>query len=240
MKKHSGIYAAVGAQGVALMDVRRGRGRWRFLDPIGAQLWDRVTRGAEPRVAVEELATQWALRGVPAERVRADLTRVATDLQAAGLLTAVHRPPAAAAPPEVLFVSARPVPARRRLAAHAGLATALVLLRLLPLRWTMAVARAATRLPGRAATRAEAVAVHSAVRRAAAAWPGSRIACLEESLASFITAALTGRRMRWVLGARFSPYGAHAWTEAGGQIIGQDRDERIWPYIPALQVEHPN
>ncbi|MGW0896784.1 lasso peptide biosynthesis B2 protein [Streptomyces goshikiensis] len=240
MTKHPGVYAAVSASGVALMDVRTGRGRWQFLDPIGAQLWEKVSCGTDPTDAVEELAAQWALRGVPAERVRVDLTRVADQLRTAGLLGAALRPPTPEVPPALLFAPRQPVSFRRRLAGHAGLAGALVLLRLLPLRWALSAAQAATRLPGRAASRAEAVSVHSAVRRAASAWPGSRIACLEESLACLLTAALCGRRVRWVIGARFSPNGAHAWTEAAGQIIGQDREERVWPYVPALQVEHPN
>jgi len=63
------------------------------------------------------------------------------------------------------------------------------------------------------------------------------VACLEESLAAHFTAALTGRHVRWVVGARFAPHGAHAWIEAEDAIIGQDESDRVWPYVPALQVE---
>ncbi|OEV09348.1 hypothetical protein AN218_23080 [Streptomyces nanshensis] len=122
------------------------------------------------------------------------------------------------------------------MAGHAGLLLALALLRCLPIRIATTAARAVTRLPGRAALPLEADAAFAAVRRAARYWPG-RAACLEESLAAFFAAALTGRRVRWVLGARFTPQGAHAWIEAGNAIIGQDESDRVWPYVPALTVE---
>ncbi|MYV95680.1 lasso peptide biosynthesis B2 protein [Streptomyces sp. SID1034] len=128
----------------------------------------------------------------------------------------------------------RPATGRAR-----GLFAALLLLRLLPIRVAVAGARAATRLPGRAALPQEAEAAFAAVRRAARLWPG-RAACLEESLAAHFAAAFTGRRVRWVVGARFVPQGAHAWIEAGTAIIGQDESDRVWPYFPALQVERSN
>ncbi|WP_446040144.1 lasso peptide biosynthesis B2 protein [Streptomyces sp. SID1121] len=124
---------------------------------------------------------------------------------------------------------------RRRLAGHLALFGALVLLRCLPVRFAVTAARAATRLPGRTATVEDAEAAVAAVRRAASWWPGR--ACLEESLAAHLTAALTGRRVGWVMGARFAPHAAHAWIEAAGHVIGQDEIDRVWPYVPALTVE---
>ncbi|OEJ23134.1 hypothetical protein AR457_37635 [Streptomyces agglomeratus] len=126
-----------------------------------------------------------------------------------------------------------------RLAAQVGLALALTLLRCTPLRFTIACARAAARLPGRAATVAEAEAIHAAIRRVARAWPG-RAACLEESLAAFLACALTGRRARWVLGASLWPQGAHAWIETDGAVVGQAPEDRVWPYVPVLRVERSN
>ncbi|MEU9412337.1 lasso peptide biosynthesis B2 protein [Streptomyces sp. NPDC048281] len=96
--------------------------------------------------------------------------------------------------------------------------------------------RAVTRLPGRTAGVEEAEAAFAAVRGAARWWPG-RAACLEESLAAHFTAALTGRRVTWVIGARFAPQGAHAWIETEGHVIGQEETDRVWPYMPALKVE---
>ncbi|MFJ8589650.1 lasso peptide biosynthesis B2 protein [Streptomyces sp. NPDC093595] len=124
---------------------------------------------------------------------------------------------------------------RHQVAAQAGFALAVALLRCTPIRVAIAVARAASRLPGRPATIGQAQSLHAAVRRAARPWPG-RAACLEESLASYFAGALTGRRTRWVLGARFFPHGAHAWIEAEGAVIGQAEEDRVWPYVPVLRV----
>ncbi|MFH8635475.1 lasso peptide biosynthesis B2 protein [Streptomyces goshikiensis] len=240
MKRASGVHAARTSDGVALMDTRRGRGQWRFLDPVGAQLWARTTTGTAVNDAIDELVAYWSTRGVDADKVRTDLRAVADDLESARLLTGAEEPPTAGVSvPMVRFASTAAVPLRQQIAGQAGLAFALVLLRCLPVRCSVAVARAATRLPGRAATADEAAGVHAAVRRAARGWPG-RAACLEESLGAYLAAALIGRRVRWVLGARFAPHGAHAWIEAEGVIVGQAETDRVWPYVRALQVECSN
>ncbi|MGW5098211.1 lasso peptide biosynthesis B2 protein [Streptomyces nodosus] len=235
MNTRTGVYAASSPDGTALMDIRTGRGQWRFLDPVGAPLWQKITDGATPAAAINDLTAYWHSRGADPVQVRTDLTALADDLERAGLL---HCAPPTAQPgrTEVRFATPTPVGAARRLAGHAGLLLALVVLRLLPIRFAIAGARAATRLPGRAALPQEAEAAFAAVRRAARFWPG-RAACLEESLAAHFAAALTGRRVRWVIGARFIPQGAHAWIEAGTAVIGQDETDRVWPYVPALQVE---
>lgn len=234
MSARTGVYAAPGPDGIALMDIRTGRGRWRFLDPVGARLWQQITDGASPAAAIDELTAYWHSKGADADQVRADLTALTRDLQRADLL---HRsPPAPSRTAEVRFADPSPPTTARRLAGHAGLLLALTVLRLLPFRFAVAAARAATRLPGRTAQPPEAEAAFAAVRRAARLWPG-RAACLEESLAAHFTAALTGHRVRWVVGARFTPQGAHAWIEAGTAIIGQEETDRVWPYIPALWVE---
>ncbi|MER6503706.1 hypothetical protein ABT218_31255 [Streptomyces sp. NPDC001455] len=37
-----------------------------------------------------------------------------------------------------------------------------------------------------------------------------------------------------LIGARFTPHGAHAWIEAAGDVIGQGESDRVWPVrIPA-------
>ncbi|MER8159984.1 lasso peptide biosynthesis B2 protein [Streptomyces sp. NPDC094472] len=237
MRGRTGVYAAPSPDGIAVMDVRTGRGQWRFLDPVGARLWQKITDGATPAAAVNDLTAYWQSKGADPDQVRTDLTALADDLERADLL---HRAPGAAQPgAEVRFAIPAPVGAAQRLAGHAGLLLALLLLRLLPIRFAIAGARAATRLPGRAATPEEAQTTFAAVRRAARLWPG-RAACLEESLATHFAAALTGRRVRWVIGARFIPHGAHAWIEAGTAIIGQEETDRVWPYTPALKVERPN
>ncbi|WP_375256776.1 hypothetical protein [Streptomyces sp. MNP-20] len=35
---------------------------------------------------------------------------------------------------------------------------------------------------------------------------------------------------------RSTPAEAHAWTETGGTVIGQDPANRLWPYAPALRI----
>lgn len=232
----TGVYAALGPEGIALMDARRGKGRWRFLDPVGSQLWLTITGGTAPEAAVELLTARWQDKGADADRVRADLGALAADLQRAHLLHPAARPLTTRDGAEIRFDTPVPAGPVSRAAGHVALFGALVLLRCLPVRFALAGARAVTRLPGRPATAAEAQEAFAAVRRAARVWPG-RAACLEESLAAHFAAALTGRRVRWVIGARFTPHGAHAWIEADGSVIGQDESDRIWPYVPALQVE---
>ncbi|HEY8985466.1 MAG TPA: lasso peptide biosynthesis B2 protein [Streptomyces sp.] len=230
------LYAALAPQGIALMDTRRGRGQWRFLDPVGARLWVAVADGASPADAVDQLTARWQAEGADPQQVRADLTALAADLDRTGLLRPAARPAPRPAP-GVRFATAAPVSLLDLAAGHLALAGALLVLRCLPVRFAITAARAATRLPGRTASAEDAERALAAVRRAARWWPG-RAACLEESLAAHLTAALTGRRVRWVVGARFDPHGAHAWIEAAGHIIGQDEPDRVWPYVTALEVEH--
>ncbi|MEV2201488.1 lasso peptide biosynthesis B2 protein [Streptomyces fradiae] len=85
-----------------------------------------------------------------------------------------------------------------RLAAAAGLALALVLLRL-PFRHTVRAARLARRLGRRELEAARAEALVGAVRHTARWWPG-RAACMETSLGAVLAAALLGRRLDWHLG----------------------------------------
>lgn len=233
------VHAAVTPEGVALLDVRRGRGRWRFLDPITAELWSKVTGGQSTDDAIDDLVHSWRLRGADPDQVRRDLTRVTAQLKDAGLLVEARRPTLRAVPPVVRFAGVARATWGDQIAAQAGLALALALLRCLPIRVTISAAQAATRLPGRPATVAEAERLHAAVMRATRGWPG-RAACLEESLGVHLAAALTGRRVRWVLGTSFMPRNAHSWVEAEDSVIGQDPADRVWPYSAALQVEHPN
>lgn len=231
----TGVYAAITPQGAALLDARHGRGRWRFLDPVGARLWLEILGGAAPADAVDALTAHWQRQGADAGQVRADLTALAADLESTGLLLPVDRS-ARRAPPCVRFAPEARAGMLQRLAGHAGLGAALVLLHFLPVRVALTAARTATRLPGRTATVRDAEAALAAVRRAARWWPG-RVACLEESLAAHFAAALTGHRVTWAIGARFAPHGAHAWIEAAGCVIGQDETDRVWPYMPALKVK---
>lgn len=227
------VYAARGPAGAAVLDLATGR--WTILDPIAAGLLDLPTGRREREAAIEEATARWAATGADPDRVRADLTRVAADLDRLRAGRLVHHIPPGP-PPTVRFApTARPA-FRGWAAAGIGLAAALLLLRFLPIRHVVAVARAAGRLPGRPARAQDAEAVLAAVRAAGKWWPG-RVACLEESLAVHLAVVLTGRSVRWVLGARFTPRGAHAWIVADGCVIGQDENDRVWPYLSVLTTE---
>lgn len=224
------IYASRSPAGAAVLDLATGR--WTLLDPIAADLLDLPADVSERAAAIEEFTARWAATGADPDRVRADLTRVAADLDRLRAGRPVHHS-LSGPPPTVRFAPTVRPSVRDRASAFIGLAAALLLLRLLPIRHVTAVALAATRLPGRPARVHDAESLLAAVRSAGRWWPG-RVACLEESLAVHLAAALTGRRTRWVLGARFAPRGAHAWIESDGHVIGQDETDRIWPYLPVL------
>lgn len=60
-----------------------------------------------------------------------------------------------------------------------------------------------------------------AARDWAAHWFPGRAACLENSLAAFIFAALHGRRVDWCIGCRLLPAESHAWIQASGRPAGE-------------------
>ncbi|MFP1629844.1 lasso peptide biosynthesis B2 protein [Streptomyces sp. 5K101] len=235
MTHTTGLYCAITAHGTALLDTRHGRGQWRFLDPISTELWQRIVAGTPTADAIDTLTRSWAARGADSQTVRTDLTRVADDLTKRRLLTPAAVADPSPRPARVRVARHQPSTFPARLAAHTGLALALTLLRCLPLRLTLTLARTARRMPGRPASLTRAEALHAAVRQAARGWPG-RAACLEESLATLLAGALTGQRMHFVLGATFLPHGAHAWNEADGHIIGQAPEDEVWPYEAVLKI----
>ncbi|WP_424893430.1 lasso peptide biosynthesis B2 protein [Streptomyces sp. XH2] len=223
----------------AVMDIRTGRGRWHHLNTTAALLWHRLTDGASLERTVDGLVEAFVGQGADEGAVRADLAALVGQMRELGLLGA-----RTAAAPEPVAVAVRPavptttpVGAGDRVVGVVGMATALILLRCTPIRVSITAARALARIPVRPAAPEEADRLVAAVRRAARFWPG-RSACLEESLACYLAAVLRGRSVAWVVGARTAPAGAHAWNEAGGQVVGQDAADRLWPYAPALRIEH--
>lgn len=230
------VYTAITPAGAAFLDTRRTRGRWVFLNPTGAALWQRLADGTPAETAIKELTAHWAMRGALPGQVQADLALLTQSFAAARLEPAASAPPAVPAPGTIRFTRPGwPPKTVDRLAGITGLAAALVLLRCLPVRTVIALARAGVRLPVPPAAPEEADAVFAAVHRAARAWPG-RAACFEESLGAFLAALLRRRRVHWVLGVRFAPAAAHAWIETAEAVIGQDEADRAWPYTPALRV----
>ncbi|MFI6986692.1 lasso peptide biosynthesis B2 protein [Embleya sp. NPDC050154] len=110
-----------------------------------------------------------------------------------------------------------------RAVAHLSLWTGTLLLTL-PLRHTLRCAAGVRRVLGRrGATVRQAERHHATIRLAARRHP-SRIACLETAIATTLIAALHGRRVTLVLGARFDPTELHAWIETNGTIIGETNE----------------
>ncbi|MBO0802128.1 MAG: lasso peptide biosynthesis B2 protein [Nocardiopsaceae bacterium] len=105
-------------------------------------------------------------------------------------------------------------------AEFAALVLALLMLRCLPLRVTITIAGVIGRLGTRPAAAAEALDAVSAVKQAAAWWPG-RAACLETPLAAYIALALRRRRADWCIGCRLSPVEPHAWIETAAGPAGE-------------------
>ncbi|MER6917148.1 lasso peptide biosynthesis B2 protein [Streptomyces sp. NPDC000594] len=221
----------------AVMDIRKGRGRWRHLNASAAHLWRDVTEGMPLDRAVERLAVRLEAQGAEPTTLWADLDALTGQLAETGLLTADTAPPL---PPENRTIRTplppgTPLTGADRSAGFLGLLTALTLLRCSPFRTTVGTARALGHLGRTPATADQTDRLFHAVRHFARLWPG-RAACLEESLAVYLAAALRGLQVTWVLGARTAPAAAHAWVEAEGEVIGQDPADRTWPYVPALKV----
>ncbi|GLF97799.1 lasso peptide biosynthesis B2 protein [Streptomyces yaizuensis] len=123
-----------------------------------------------------------------------------------------------------------------RTAAFAGLALALVLLRL-PFRHTVRTVRWARRLGHLRLTPGRAEALVAAVRHTGRLWPG-RLACAETSLGSVLAAALLRQELTWCLGARFSPPPTeyHAWAELPGAGPVGEYTEGGWHHHAALRI----
>lgn len=123
-----------------------------------------------------------------------------------------------------------------RCAAVAGLALALVLLRL-PFRYTVRAVRWSRRAGRRPMLPAQADIVVTAVKHAGRMWPG-RAACMETSLGAVLAAALLGRRLDWCLGVRFSPPPVeyHAWAELPGHGPVGEYTAAGWHHHTALTI----
>jgi hypothetical protein len=93
--------------------------------------------------------------------------------------------------------------------------------------------RLGTKVTGR---RADLASAQNAVR--AVRWVGrftpARVACLEESVSSFLLLAFLGREVTWIQGMASDPVQMHAWVEVDGRPV----EEPAWAeeYIPMLRV----
>ncbi|MEU5690122.1 hypothetical protein DEJ48_39130 [Streptomyces venezuelae] len=131
--------------------------------------------------------------------------------------------------------TARPTePRRDRLVAAVSLALSLAMSRW-PLRWQIAAVQLVRGLPHARLARLDAL--YAAVLAVIPRWWPGRIACMEISRATVIATALTGRRARWVLGARFLPHAAHAWAEVPEGAVGRDIGDAVdRPWMAVLAV----
>lgn len=116
----------------------------------------------------------------------------------------------------------------RRIAGVLGFWTAIILLRF-SLKHSIALFAALKRRTPALATVAE-TADAVAAARAAAKWFPGRAACLENSLATALTAILMRRSPDWCIGVRLMPYAAHAWVEVEGTPVGE-QPEPDRPFI---------
>lgn len=208
---------------IVALDVARDR--WLWLSPDAAHVLDAVLHHGSTAPLAQALAAQ----GQDEAQIRTVLAHAEEALVADGLLPAppgmkplVKAAPAAGPPP-----LAGRVRGRHRLVAVVGLMLAVALVNVLPLCRLLALLAVVRRLPP--ATGRQAGALHAAVLAARPGWWPGRLACLEVATATMVAAALTGRRVHLVLGARPLPNEAHAWVVTpGGDAVGAHAADRPW------------
>ncbi|RKT54599.1 lasso peptide biosynthesis PqqD family chaperone [Saccharothrix australiensis] len=132
------------------------------------------------------------------------------------------------APPERVRLAPR-----TRLSALAAVAVAAPLTRLPPkvLRAVLALASRGAR----AATAAQASAAREAV--VASSLRCAVNGCLQRSIATALLCRARGTWPTWRLGARTTPFGAHAWVEAEGRMIDEPLPDGY--YVPLITVGPP-
>jgi hypothetical protein len=234
------VHVTSGATGATFVLNARS-GHWHVLNPTAAALWHELQRTGDADGAIQAVANRF--RQPASAAFRAGARRAVTDLTDRGLVTTVesgtgvpHHPLTARGRPTG-FVSAETTEPGRRAVflAHIGLLATLCLLRL-PFHLTLRAVVALTRTwCARSATRLEALATVAAVEAVADRYPG-RVACLERSLGSVVTAALTRRRLTWVIGVADDPCRFHAWVEDGGIVVTRSPESRFDTFNRALST----
>jgi hypothetical protein len=223
-----------GSGGVVILDTAGGK--WLALNATAGDFWRAWDAGADFDEVLCEVAARHPQ--VPLDTLRADGERLMGELVEHGLLTA-DRESAPRDPkrePDTAPLSAGGVGSvalMAEIAPPAGrvgrdwlrgwlalcvLVTACLVVRFSSFRLQLALVRATRRWCHRAAASGEAKAVVAAVGWAVRRYPG-RAACLEQSLAAVLLAAVARRRLDWCLGALTDPYRFHAWVEAEGHPV---------------------
>ncbi len=106
------------------------------------------------------------------------------------------------------------------LSALLAVMVAVTLVKVSPLRATLAIVGFLKRTTRRTARVSDARTAVAARDWAVRYFPG-RAACMERSLAAFLVCRARGRAVDWCLGCRFDPCEAHAWIETEGEAIGE-------------------
>ncbi|SHF62227.1 lasso peptide biosynthesis B2 protein [Streptoalloteichus hindustanus] len=132
--------------------------------------------------------------------------------------------------PETLFVADRP-PWWLRAAARVVVAVAVAMAHLPPrrIRQILSVARIGA-VP---ASYEQARAARSAAIAVSVTCAGK--GCLPRSIATALLCRLRGCWPTWRVGARTSPFGAHAWVEAEGRAV--DEGENVLAFRPVMTIE---
>jgi hypothetical protein len=202
--------------GVVILDIAAGE--WIALNPTAGDLWRSWESGAGFERGVTEVASRYP--EVPREAIRSDAQRLAQDLFSRGLMTMV-----AGGAATVMADSGSAGSVRERGLSWLAVAGAWLSLLIASacvatsFRASYALVRASRktwchRLP------APEQAGHAvaAVSVAARLYPG-RAACLEQSLAVVLLAAMRRWRLDWCVGSAPDPYRFHAWVEVAGQVV---------------------
>ena len=203
--------------GVVILDTAAGM--WMALNPTAGHFWRSWQSGAGFEEGVAEVAARSP--GIPLESIRADAEDLVRDLCSRGLIEAV--------PPGVLAETAAdmaedPAADGLRPAWHLVITALLALVvASLFLRFSFRASLRLVRMTRgtwcrREASPRRAAEAVAAARRAAHWYPG-RAACLEQSLAAVLVAAMRRRQLDWCLGSIPDPYRFHAWVEVAGRPV---------------------
>jgi hypothetical protein len=201
--------------GVVMLDTVSGE--WLALNPSAGLLWRCWDVGGSFDEGVSVIAARYPATGHDA--VRADAERLLRELVDRGLMTAA--PPASPAAVTMADPGVNrdhQIRAGHLAVAYLCLVAASAVLRL-PFRAPLALVRWSHRHPRRKPPDlGSAGRMVAAVSRASGYYPG-RAACLEQSLAAVLLAALRRHQLTWCLGVATGPYRFHAWVEADGQPV---------------------
>lgn len=203
----------------AVLILDTNSGLWITLNPTAGALWRSWQSGAGFEEAVAAMAAQYP--EVPLKSIRTDAEQLVQDLISRGLIEVIPSNARAGTTTDM----AEPKAAAGSYAHWYRVGGALVALMVADLlvrcsfRLSFALIRASRRgWCRKAATLPQGATTVAAVSRAARYYPG-RAACLEQSLAAVLLAAVRRRRLDWCLGSASDPYRFHAWVEAGGQRV---------------------